>query len=151
MVFINYATRQISVKIVYYGPGLSGKTTNLHYVYQKTDRKDRGELVSLDTDTEEPFSSIFSPWRSARSPVSPRRFSSTVPGQVHYNTTRKLVLKGVDGVVFVVDSQAPLLEANKESFRNLLENMAEDHIRIEKILGVSIQQEDLSNVLPWTR
>ncbi len=150
MVFINYATRQISVKIVYYGPGLSGKTTNLHYVYQKTDRKDRGELVSLDTDTERTLFFDLLPMEVGKiAGLATKIQLYTVPGQVHYNTTRKLVLKGVDGVVFVVDSQAPLLEANKESFRNLLENMAEDHIRIEKIpLVFQYNKRDLSNVLP---
>jgi len=150
VVFINYSTKEISVKIVYYGPGLSGKTTNLQYIYKKTDKSFRGELVSLDTDTERTLFFDLLPMEVGKI----RGFTTklqlyTVPGQVHYNTTRKLVLKGVDGIVFVVDSQEPLLEANIQNYKNMLENLEFNNILIDKIpLVFQFNKRDLNNILP---
>jgi small GTP-binding protein len=150
VVFINYSTKEISVKIVYYGPGLSGKTTNLQYIYKKTDKSFRGELVSLDTDTERTLFFDLLPMEVGKI----RGFTTkiqlyTVPGQVHYNTTRKLVLKGVDGIVFVVDSQAPILEANIQNYKNMLENLEFNNILIDKIpLVFQYNKRDLNNILP---
>jgi len=150
VVFINYSTKEISVKIVYYGPGLSGKTTNLQYIYKKTDKSFRGELVSLDTDTERTLFFDLLPMEVGKI----RGFTTkiqlyTVPGQVHYNTTRKLVLKGVDGIVFVVDSQAPILEANLQNYKNMLENLEFNKILIDKIpLVFQYNKRDLNNIIP---
>src|SRR3989337_312004 len=123
MSFINYSSREINVKIVYYGPGLCGKTTNLHYVYNKTTPQSRGEMVSLETETDRTlFFDLLPIDVGVIGGFKTRLQLYTVPGQVFYNTTRKLVLKGADGIVFVADSQAAMLEANIDSFRNLREN-----------------------------
>jgi mutual gliding-motility protein MglA len=126
MVFFNYATMQMAAKIVYYGPGLCGKTTNLHVIYARTAPTARGEMVSLETETDRTlFFDLLPIDVGVIGGFKTRLQLYTVPGQVFYNTTRKLVLKGVDGIVFVADSQRPMLEPNKESFRNLRENLAE--------------------------
>jgi signal recognition particle receptor subunit beta len=126
MVFFNYSTMQMTAKVVYYGPGLCGKTTNLQYIYTHTSNDSRGEMVSLETETDRTlFFDLLPIDVGSIGGFNTRIQLYTVPGQVFYNTTRKLVLKGVDGVVFVADSQKPMLAANLESLRNLEENLAE--------------------------
>ena len=125
MSMINYASREINCKIVYYGPGLGGKTTNLEYVYDKVAPNTRGKLISLATETERTLFFDFLPVDLGSIRGFKTRFHLyTVPGQVYYNASRKLILKGVDGVVFVADSQADRAEANIESMQNLYDNMA---------------------------
>jgi signal recognition particle receptor subunit beta len=136
MVFFNYSTMQMAAKVVYYGPGLCGKTTNLQYIYSHTSRDSRGEMVSLETETDRTlFFDLLPIDVGSIAGFATRIQLYTVPGQVFYNTTRKLVLKGVDGVVFVADSQRPMLQANIDSFRNLAENIQE--------LGLSVDQMPL--------
>jgi hypothetical protein len=125
MSMINYASREINCKIVYYGPGLGGKTTNLEYVYGKVAPNTRGKLISLATETERTLFFDFLPVDLGTIRGFRTRFHLyTVPGQVYYNASRKLILKGVDGVVFVADSQSDRAEANIESMQNLYDNMA---------------------------
>ena len=120
MVFFNYSTMQMAAKVVYYGPGLCGKTTNLQWIFEHTSKDSRGEMVSLATETDRTlFFDLLPIDVGSIAGFSTRIQLYTVPGQVFYNTTRKLVLKGVDGVVFVADSQRPMLQANIESFQNL--------------------------------
>src|SRR5688572_20672145 len=136
MVFFNYSTMQMAAKVVYYGPGLCGKTTNLQYIYSHTSRDSRGEMVSLETETDRTlFFDLLPIDVGSIAGFATRIQLYTVPGQVFYNTTRKLVLKGVDGVVFVADSQRQMLQANIDSFRNLAENIQE--------LGLSVDQMPL--------
>lgn len=148
MVFFNYATMQMAAKIVYYGPGLCGKTTNLHHIYQKTSPQSRGEMVSLETETDRTlFFDLLPIDVGVIGGFKTRLQLYTVPGQVFYNTTRKLVLKGVDGIVFVADSQKPMLEANVESFKNLRENLAEIGTNLDDIpLVIQINKRDLPNI-----
>jgi mutual gliding-motility protein MglA len=150
MVFFNYATMQMAAKIVYYGPGLCGKTTNLQQIYQKTSSKSRGEMVSLETETDRTLFFDLLPLDVGNIAGFKTRFQLyTVPGQVFYNSTRKLVLRGVDGIVFVADSQMPMLEANLESFHNLRANLAELGLNIDEIpLVFQFNKRDLKNVLP---
>lgn len=147
MVFFNYATMQMAAKIVYYGPGLCGKTTNLHYIYTKTSPQSRGEMVSLETETDRTlFFDLLPIDVGVIGGFKTRLQLYTVPGQVFYNTTRKLVLKGVDGIVFVVDSQQAMLDANVESFKNLRENLAEIGLNVEEIpLVLQLNKRDLPN------
>jgi len=149
MVFFNYATMQMAAKIVYYGPGLCGKTTNLHYIYGRTAPGSRGEMVSLETETDRTlFFDLLPLDVGIISGFKTRLQLYTVPGQVFYNTTRKLVLKGVDGIVFVADSQRPMAEPNRESLRNLRENLAEIGVTLEGIpLVVQYNKRDLANIL----
>ena len=149
MVFFNYATMQMAAKIVYYGPGLCGKTTNLHVIYGRTAPTARGEMVSLETETDRTlFFDLLPIDVGVIGGFKTRLQLYTVPGQVFYNTTRKLVLKGVDGIVFVADSQRPMLEPNKESFRNLAENLAEIGVRVDEVpLVLQFNKRDLSNIL----
>ena len=124
MAFFNYSTMQMTAKIVYYGPGLCGKTTNLQFIYDHTTQESRGEMVSLETQTDRTLFFDLLPMEVGTVAGFKARIQLyTVPGQVFYNTTRKLVLKGVDGVVFVADSQQPMLAANKEAMENLAENL----------------------------
>jgi mutual gliding-motility protein MglA len=126
MTFINYAAREINCKIVYYGPGLGGKTTNLQHIYDRTRPASRGHLISLATETERTLFFDFLPLELGTVRGFKTRFHLyTVPGQVFYDASRKLTLKGVDGVVFVADSQEARLEANVESIRNLDKNLKE--------------------------
>ena len=150
MVFFNYATMQMAAKIVYYGPGLCGKTTNLHVIYGRTAPTARGEMVSLETETDRTlFFDLLPIDVGVIGGFKTRLQLYTVPGQVFYNTTRKLVLKGVDGIVFVADSQRPMLEPNKESFRNLRENLAEIGLSVDEIpLVLQYNKRDLANILP---
>lgn len=149
MVFFNYATMEMAAKIVYYGPGLCGKTTNLQFIYNKTSRKTRGEMVSLATETDRTLFFDLLPIRLGTVGGFKTRFQLyTVPGQVFYNSTRKLVLKGVDAVVFVADSQEPMLDANIESIENLEENLAEHRLELEAIPWViQYNKRDLPNIL----
>src|SRR5213082_2259216 len=148
MVFFNYATMQMAAKIVYYGPGLCGKTTNLHHIYSKTSPQSRGEMVSLETETDRTlFFDLLPIDVGVIGGFKTRLQLYTVPGQVFYNTTRKLVLKGVDGIVFVADSQRPMLEANAESFRNLRYNLREIGLDLDEIpLVVQLNKRDLPTI-----
>lgn len=149
MVFFNWATMQMAAKIVYYGPGLCGKTTNLSYIYAKTAPGSRGEMVSLETETDRTLFFDLLPLEVGKVGGFRTRLQLyTVPGQVFYNTTRKLVLKGVDGVVFVADSQRPMADANVESLQNLKENLAELGLDIATIpLVLQYNKRDLRNIL----
>lgn len=149
MVFFNYATMQMAAKIVYYGPGLCGKTTNLHHIYGRTSPSSRGEMVSLETETDRTlFFDLLPLDVGVIGGFKTRVQLYTVPGQVFYNTTRKLVLKGVDGIVFVADSQRAMKEANLESFGNLRSNLAEIGVKLEELpLVLQYNKRDLSNVL----
>ena len=148
MVFFNYATMQMAAKIVYYGPGLCGKTTNLHYIYAKTSPQSRGEMVSLETETDRTlFFDLLPIDVGVIGGFKTRLQLYTIPGQVFYNTTRKLVLKGVDGIVFVCDSQNAMMEANLESFKNLKENLAEIGLNIGELpLVLQFNKRDLPNI-----
>ena len=129
MSLVNYATREITCKIVYYGPGRSGKTTNLHYIYGQVPSDRRGQMVSLATQTDRTLFFDFLPIDLGRISGFTTRFQLyTVPGQVYYATTRKLVLQGADGVVFVADSQRRQLDENVESLQDLHANLAEQGI-----------------------
>ena len=148
MVFFNYATMQMAAKIVYYGPGLCGKTTNLHHIYAKTSPQSRGEMVSLETETDRTlFFDLLPIDVGVIGGFKTRLQLYTVPGQVFYNTTRKLVLKGVDGIVFVSDSQRAMLDANVESLKNLRENLAEIGTNLDEIpLVLQLNKRDLPNI-----
>jgi len=148
MVFFNYATMQMAAKIVYYGPGLCGKTTNLHHIYAKTSPQSRGEMVSLETETDRTlFFDLLPIDVGVIGGFKTRLQLYTIPGQVFYNTTRKLVLKGVDGIVFVADSQLAMLDANVESFKNLKENLAEIGLSIDEIpLVLQLNKRDLPSI-----
>jgi signal recognition particle receptor subunit beta len=150
MVFFNYATMQMAAKIVYYGPGLCGKTTNLHHIYAKTSPQSRGEMVSLETETDRTlFFDLLPIDVGVIGGFKTRLQLYTIPGQVFYNTTRKLVLKGVDGLVFVADSQVAMLDANLESFKNLRENLAEIGLSVDEIpLVLQLNKRDLPNIAP---
>ena len=149
MVFFNYATMQMAAKIVYYGPGLCGKTTNLHFIYGRTAPGSRGEMVSLETETDRTlFFDLLPLDVGVISGFKTRLQLYTVPGQVFYNTTRKLVLKGVDGIVFVADSQRPMSEPNRESLKNLRENLAEIGVSLDALPRVlQYNKRDLANIL----
>jgi len=134
MSFINYAAREINVKIVYYGPGLCGKTTNLQYVYERSNPSQKGKLISLATETDRTLFFDFLPLDLGSVRGFKTRFHLyTVPGQVFYDASRKLILKGVDGVVFVADSQEPRMDANVESLRNLELNLRENGFELSEI------------------
>src|SRR3989454_6094839 len=150
MSIINYAKREISFKIVYYGAGVVGKTANLQYIHRRLPDANRGNLISLATGDERTLFFDFLPV----SVVSVRNFTAkfqlyTVPGQVYYNMTRKLVLRGVDGVVFVADSQWDRLRENVESFRNLQENLKEYEYNLDELpYVIQYNKRDLPNVAP---
>jgi mutual gliding-motility protein MglA len=148
MSMINYASREINCKIVYYGPGLCGKTTNLEYVYEKVAPNTRGKLISLATETERTLFFDFLPVDLGAIRGFKTRFHLyTVPGQVYYNASRKLILKGVDGVVFVGDSQVERLDANIESMHNLYENLAEYGLDLREIpFVIQYNKRDLPNI-----
>ena len=149
MVSINYATREVSCKIVFYGPGLSGKTTNLQYVHQKVPSNTKGKLISLATDADRTLYFDFLPINIGTINGFASKFQLyTVPGQVYYNATRKLVLRGVDGLVFVADSQPDKMDENIESLNNLKENLAEYGYKIEELpIVIQYNKQDLPNVL----
>lgn len=147
MSFINYASREINCKIVYYGPGLCGKTTNLQYIYQKTNPDLKGKMISLATETERTLFFDFLPLALGQIRGFKTRFHLyTVPGQVFYDASRKLILKGVDGVVFVADSQQERMEANLESLDNLRVNLSEQGYDLDKLpYVVQYNKRDLPN------
>jgi len=147
MSMINYASREINCKLVYYGPGLGGKTTNLEHVYAKVKPDTRGKLISLATETERTLFFDFLPVDLGTIRGFKTRFHLyTVPGQVYYNASRKLILKGVDGIVFVADSQIERMEANQESMQNLYDNMAEYGYDLTKMpFLIQYNKRDLPN------
>jgi len=150
MTFINYAAREINCKIVYYGPGLCGKTTNIQFIYDKTGTGAKGKLISLATESERTLFFDFLPIELGTIRGFRTRFHLyTVPGQVFYDASRKLILKGVDGVVFVADSQEARMDANIESIRNLKENLREHGVSIEKVPYVlQLNKRDLPTAMP---
>jgi signal recognition particle receptor subunit beta len=150
MSFINYSSREINCKIVYYGPGLCGKTTNLQYIYNKTNPEAKGKMISLATETERTLFFDFLPLSLGEIRGFKTRFHLyTVPGQVFYDASRKLILKGVDGVVFVADSQVERTEANVESVENLRTNLGEQGYDLDKIpYVVQYNKRDLPNAAP---
>ncbi len=134
MSFINYAAREINVKIVFYGPGLCGKTTNLQYIYEKSNPQQKGKLISLATETDRTLFFDFLPLDLGAVRGFKTRFHLyTVPGQVFYDASRKLILKGVDGVVFVADSQEARMDANAESLSNLEDNLSENGFDLKTV------------------
>ncbi|HLE42099.1 MAG: gliding-motility protein MglA [Nitrospirae bacterium RBG_19FT_COMBO_55_12] len=150
MSFINYSSREINCKIVYYGPGLCGKTTNLQYIYKKTNPDSKGKMISLATETERTLFFDFLPLALGEIRGFKTRFHLyTVPGQVFYDASRKLILKGVDGVVFVADSQIERMEANIESMENLRLNLAEQGYNLDAVpFIIQYNKRDLPNVVP---
>ncbi len=150
MVLFNYATREITAKIVYYGPGLCGKTTNLQFIYDSLPSNNKSKMLSLATKTDRTLFFDFLPLdlgkiRGMRTKLQ----LYTVPGQVYYNSTRQLVLKGADGIVFVADSQDHALDANLESMQNLEDNLKRQGVRIREIpLVIQYNKRDLPNALP---
>jgi signal recognition particle receptor subunit beta len=147
--FINFAAREINCKIVYYGAGLGGKTTNLQNIYQKTNEQQKGKMISLATETERTLFFDFLPLDLG----SVRGFKTrihlyTVPGQVFYDASRKLILRGVDGVVFVADSQQERMDANVEALENLESNLKEHGYDLKKLPYVlQLNKRDLPNIL----
>lgn len=150
MTFINYASREINCKIVYYGPGLGGKTTNLQYIYDSTAPTAKGKLISLATETDRTLFFDFMPLELGTVRGFKTRFHLyTVPGQVYYDASRKLILKGVDGVVFVADSQEERMDANIEALYNLEENLQTQGYDLQQVPYVlQLNKRDLPNVIP---
>ncbi len=150
MTFINYAAREINCKIVYYGPGLGGKTTNLKWIYGKSNPTSRGKLISLATETDRTLFFDFLPLDLGTIRGFKTRFHLyTVPGQVFYDASRKLILKGVDGVVFVADSQAARMEANLESLKNLQANLRDQGYDLAKVPYVlQLNKRDTASAVP---
>jgi signal recognition particle receptor subunit beta len=150
MTFINYAAREINCKIVYYGPGLCGKTTNLQWIYDKTNPQAKGKLISLATETDRTLFFDFLPLDLGTVRGFKTRFHLyTVPGQVFYDASRKLILKGVDGVVFVADSQDARMEANIESMANLDKNLKEQGYDLKAVPYVlQFNKRDLPTAMP---
>ena len=150
MSMINYASREINCKLVYYGPGLGGKTTNLEFVYNKVAPGARGKMISLATETERTLFFDFLPVDLGTIRGFKVKFHLyTVPGQVYYNASRKLILKGVDGVVFVADSQLERMEANIEAMQNLYDNMAEHGYDLTRLpFAIQYNKRDLPNAAP---
>jgi len=148
MSFINYSAKEINCKIVYYGPGLCGKTTNLQYIYNRTNPSARGKMISLATETERTLFFDFLPLALGEIRGFKTRFHLyTTPGQVFYDASRKLILKGVDGVVFVVDSQVDRVEANLESLDNLEDNLREQGYELDSIpFAIQYNKRDLPNI-----
>jgi signal recognition particle receptor subunit beta len=134
MSFVNYHTKEINCKIVYYGPGLGGKTTNIQYIYQKTSSQNKGQMITLNTENERTLFFDFLPLDLGEIRGFKTRFHLyTVPGQVFYEASRKLILRGVDGLVFVADSQVERMEANLESLQGLERNLADQGYDISKV------------------
>ena len=147
MSFVNYVNKEVNCKIVYYGPGLGGKTTNIQYVYQKTSGDSKGNIISLNTENERTLFFDFLPLDLGEIRGFKTRFHLyTVPGQVFYEASRKLILRGVDGVVFVADSQVERMEANLESLKSLEKNLVDQGYDITKIpLVMQWNKRDLPN------
>ncbi len=150
MSFINYSSREINVKIVYYGPGLCGKTTNLQFIYRRTNPDQKGKLISLATETERTLFFDFLPLSLGEIKGFKIRFHLyTVPGQVFYAASRKLILKGVDGIVFVADSQLERMESNMESIDDLRINLAEQGYELDKLpFTIQYNKRDLPSIVP---
>jgi signal recognition particle receptor subunit beta len=150
MTFINYAAREINCKIVYYGPGLCGKTTNLNHIYQKANPEGKGKMISLATETDRTLFFDFLPLELGTIGGLKTRFHLyTVPGQVFYDASRRLILKGADGVVFVADSQESRMEANVESLQNLEDALPEHGLRLDTIPYVlQFNKRDLPSAVP---
>ncbi len=150
MSFINFATKEINCKIVYYGPGLSGKTVNIKWIYEHVRPENRGELVTLATETERTLFFDFVPIEVSNVKGFKVRFHLyTTPGQIIYQASRKLILKGVDGIVFVADSQEERHDANLDTLDDMIENLKEYKIDIEEIpLVFQYNKRDLPNILP---
>jgi len=150
MALFNYATRELSAKIVYYGPGLSGKTTNIEMVHKMLRPEQKGRLISLPTETDRTLFFDFLPIELGQIKGFKVRFHLyTVPGQVFYNATRRLVLQGVDGVVFVADSQREMINGNMESLKNLMDNLSSYGKKLEELPFVlQYNKRDLRNVAP---
>jgi mutual gliding-motility protein MglA len=148
--FINYSSREINCKIVYYGPGLCGKTTNLQYIYRRTNPEQKGKLISLATETERTLFFDFLPIALGDIRGFKIRFHLyTVPGQVFYAASRKLILKGVDGVIFVADSQIERMDSNMESLEDLTINLAEQGYELQKLpFAMQYNKRDLPNIIP---
>ncbi|MCZ6822824.1 MAG: GTPase domain-containing protein [Deltaproteobacteria bacterium] len=150
MAFINYSAREINCKLVYYGPGLCGKTTNLKFIYEKIAESAKGKMISLATESERTLFFDFLPLSLGEIRGYKTRFHLyTVPGQVFYDASRKLILKGVDGVVFVADSQEERYEANLESMDNLVGNLREQGLELERLpCVIQYNKRDLPNAMP---
>jgi len=150
MSFVNYNTKEINCKIVYYGPGLGGKTTNIQYVYQKTSGENKGQIISLNTENERTLFFDFLPLDLGNIRGFKTRFHLyTVPGQVFYEASRKLILRGVDGIIFVADSQVEKMEANIESLKGLEKNLKEQGYDIDKLpIVLQWNKRDLPNTTP---
>src|SRR5258706_10559182 len=150
MVLFNYSTRELTAKIVYYGPGICGKTTNLQFIHENLPGEVRGKMLSLATKTDRTLFFDFLPIDLGEIRGMKTRVQLyTVPGQVFYNETRKMVLKGVDGIVFVADSQPLMMDSNTEAFRNLHENLETIGVRFDTLPMVfQYNKRDLDNALP---
>ncbi len=149
MALVNYSSREINCKIVYYGPGLGGKTTNIQYVYDKVAPETKGKLVTLATEMDRTLFFDFLPLELGTVKGFKTRFHLyTVPGQVYYNASRKLILRGVDGIVFVADSDEYRLDANIECLYNLHENLAEHNLKLPEIpFVIQWNKRDLPSAL----
>lgn len=150
MSFVNYHTKEINCKIVYYGPGLGGKTTNIQYIYQKTSSQNKGQMITLNTENERTLFFDFLPLDLGEIRGFKTRFHLyTVPGQVFYEASRKLILRGVDGLVFVADSQVERMESNLESYQGLERNLAEQGYDVSKVpVVMQWNKRDLPNIVP---
>jgi signal recognition particle receptor subunit beta len=148
--FINHTSKEVTAKIVYYGPGLSGKTTNLQYIFSVTNPHSRGELVSIETDIERTLFFDLLPINVGLVKGYQTKFQLyTVPGQIFYDSTRRLVLKGADGIVFVCDSQEPMVDANIESLENLKKNLNEQNQDLHELpIVLQYNKRDLNNLIP---
>jgi signal recognition particle receptor subunit beta len=150
MVLFNYATKELTAKVVYYGPGLCGKTTNLQWIHEKVPIKNKGKMLSLSTETDRTLFFDFLPIELGQIRGMRTRIQLyTVPGQVFYNATRRIVLKGADAVVFVADSQEAMVDANIESMENLRQNLEANEINPDEIpMVLQYNKRDLPNALP---
>jgi signal recognition particle receptor subunit beta len=150
MSFVNYHTKEINCKIVYYGPGLGGKTTNIQWIYQKTSSGNKGQMITLNTENERTLFFDFLPLDLGEIRGFKTRFHLyTVPGQVFYEASRKLILRGVDGIVFVADSQVERMEANTESLQGLERNLADQGYDLAKVpVVMQWNKRDLPNIVP---
>lgn len=150
MSLINYSSREINVKIVYYGPGLCGKTTNIQYIYDKVSPDTKGKLITLATEMDRTLFFDFLPLELGKVKGFRTRFHLyTVPGQVYYDASRKLILRGVDGIIFVADSQQTRYDANIESLYNLHENLLEYNLKLEEIpYAIQYNKRDLPEIIP---
>ncbi len=150
MSFVNYHTKEINCKIVYYGPGLGGKTTNIQYIYQKTSSQNKGQMITLNTENERTLFFDFLPLDLGEIRGFKTRFHLyTVPGQVFYEARRKLILRGVDGLVFVADSQVERMDANRESLQGLERNLLDQGYDLNKVpLVMQWNKRDLPNIVP---